>query len=84
MQYTELDEVNVKRFKEGSKAGYKCKMCRRLTSLDDSISYKGVNLVCMDCYNGFKDIFNDNYMLNTLQQAGKDLEVRYNKLIEWR
>ena len=79
MQYTEIDNINAKRFNDGCRSGYKCKMCSRLISLNNSISYKGVNLVCMRCYNRFKDIFNDNHMLATIQETGKDLE-RYNKL----
>lgn len=79
MQYTEIDIINAKRFNDNCRAGYKCKMCSRFTSLDNSISHKGVNLVCMRCYNRFKDIFNDNHILATIQQTGKDLE-RLNKL----
>ena len=46
---TRYDMVNVNQFKDGKQAGYLCSICGQYTTLDDSISHRGYNLVCNRC-----------------------------------
>ena len=43
------DKINVPRFKEGKQNGYLCSMCGQYTTLDESISHRGYNLLCRRC-----------------------------------
>ena len=43
------DKINVPNFKAGKPNGYLCSMCGQYTTLNDSVSHQGWNLVCMGC-----------------------------------
>ena len=46
---TRYDMININQFKDGKQAGYLCSMCGQYTTLHDSASYEGYNLVCNRC-----------------------------------
>ena len=43
------DKINVERYRLGQNSKYLCTLCGQYTSLDDSISHRGWNLVCTRC-----------------------------------
>jgi len=46
---TSYDRNNVPLFEKGENSKYLCSMCGQYTTLDDSISHKGYNLICCRC-----------------------------------
>lgn len=68
------DRINVPRFKEGKQNGYLCSMCGQYTSLDDSVSHKGYNLVCNRCEWKIRYIIDEIELINKIQKVGKQRE----------
>lgn len=68
------DRINVPRFKEGKQNGYLCSMCGQYTTLDESISHKGYNLLCMRCEWKMGNILGDLYILTKVHKVGKQRE----------
>lgn len=56
---TRYDMVNIKQYKEGKQNGYLCSMCGQYSTLDESVSHQGYNLVCMRCVYKMGHILND-------------------------
>lgn len=46
---TRYDMVNINQFNDDKGAGYLCSMCGQYTTLDESASHRGYNLVCNRC-----------------------------------
>lgn len=46
---TSYDRNNVPLYQKGENSKYLCSMCGQYTTLDDSISHKGYNLICNRC-----------------------------------
>ena len=44
-----IEDRNKRLFNDGKNKGYICICCRKETRLDNSASYKGVNLICNPC-----------------------------------
>ena len=52
-RYTEIDNVNKTMYLEGcfhDAPMFKCVLCEKVVSLDNSISNRGSNLICMHCF----------------------------------
>lgn len=59
---TRYDMVNVSQFNDGKGAGYLCSICGQYTTLDDSISSRGYNLVCNRCIYKIGSVLNDMHI----------------------
>lgn len=46
---TSYDRNNVPLYEKGENSKYLCSMCGQYTTLDDSVSHKGYNLICNRC-----------------------------------
>lgn len=70
------DRINVPNYKEGKQNGYLCSMCGQYTSLSDSISYKGWNLVCCRCEWKMRAILKSMgvSLINEIQNVGEKHE----------
>lgn len=64
------DRINVPKFKAGEEAGYLCNMCGQYTTRNDSVSSRGWNLVCNQCYWKFKAILGNRDILLAIQEVG--------------
>lgn len=65
------DKINVPKYEEGKEVGYLCNMCGQYTTLNDSVSHRGWNLVCNRCYWKFKSILGSYDILLEIQEVGK-------------
>ena len=67
------DRINVPNFEEGKQNGYLCSLCGQYTTLSDSVSHKGWNLVCNRCEWKMRAILNPNSvsLINDIQRVGK-------------
>lgn len=68
---TNYDRINVPRFKAGKQNGYLCSMCGQYTTLNESCSHKGYNLVCTRCCWKMSSILDTRNILELLQIKGK-------------
>lgn len=71
---TRYDTVNIKQFEEGKQNGYLCSMCGQYSTLENSVSLKGYNLVCLKCVYKMGSILNDmsvGYIIEQIHQKGK-------------
>ena len=75
---TRYDAGNTKQFEEGKQNGYLCSMCGQYSSLSDSVSHKGYNLVCMKCVYKMDSILDVpmSYTINRIQQKGLSTEKK--------
>lgn len=70
------ERINVPRFKKGDQNGYLCTMCGQYTSLNESISHKGYNLICNRCEWKMRYIIGDYDILTKIHKVGKEHEER--------
>ena len=71
------DVLNRKMYQQGARRCYTCTMCGKLVDLDDSISCRGVNLICASCaYRLSELLFNKPYsygdIMLLLHKAGEE------------
>lgn len=71
MKITNYDRINVPRFNDGKEAGYLCSMCGQYATMSESVSYKGWNLVCNQCFWKFKAILGNRDILKAIQEVGQ-------------
>lgn len=74
MVITLCDRNNVPRFRAGEHNKYLCNMCGQYTTLDDSVSHQGFNLVCNHCYYKMVSILGDTTLLEDIHEVGKEKE----------
>lgn len=76
-----FDEKNVSRFKEEKHDGYICSFCEKHTSLDDSCSHQGYNLICMPCVYRFARTFEEpvGEIVIKIQTAGRIRQIENEK-----
>lgn len=77
MTITQYDIINVQRFKLGEHNKYLCSMCGQYTTLADSVSHQGFNLVCERCYFKIRAITGDPTVLEDIHSVGKEKELEY-------
>lgn len=66
------DKYNVTEFNlENPRSRYICSMCGEITTLHDSISYAGYNLVCNKCRYKIKRVFGIDNEIQLIQDVGK-------------
>ena len=70
MKMNNYDRINVPKFKEGKENGYLCSMCGQYTTLSDSVSHQGWNLVCNRCEYKMRAILGKSHLLNEIQTVG--------------
>ena len=75
MSITQYDKNNVPRFRAGERNKYLCCMCGQYTTLDDSVSKQGFNLVCNHCYYKIMAITGDYTLLDKIQDVGREKEL---------
>lgn len=51
------DKINVPLYKDGSEKHYLCSMCGQYTTLSDSVSHQGYNMICSLCLYKISRIF---------------------------
>lgn len=68
------DRINVSRFEKGDQNGYLCSMCGQYTSLNESVSHRGYNLVCNRCDWKIKYILGDMNTLDMIHKVGEQRE----------
>lgn len=71
---TSYDRNNVPLFEKGENSKYLCSMCGQYTTLDDSISHKGYNLICCRCEWKIRSIMGleaNSLVLQAVQNKGK-------------
>ena len=66
------DKINVPLFKAGKNNSYLCSMCGQYTTLSDSASSKGWNLICNNCLYKMAHIFDEHVgnLITKLQNVG--------------
>ena len=66
------DKINVPNFIEGKQNGYLCSLCGQYTTLSDSVSHQGWNLVCNRCEYRMRAILCPNHasLLLKIQEVG--------------
>ena len=77
MTITQYDIINVHRFRLGEHNKYLCSMCGQDTTLGDSVSHQGFNLVCNHCYYKIMAITGDITLLKDIHSVGKEKESEY-------
>lgn len=65
------DILNIANFKEGKNAPYLCNVCGQYTTLDDSMSHRGCNLICNRCFYKLQYVLDDYTILEKVHNAGK-------------
>ena len=72
------DKINVPNFKEGKPNGYLCSMCGQYTTLSDSVSHIGWNLVCCRCERKMRAILKDSITtcIDEIQSVGRTRSKR--------
>lgn len=66
------DKYNVTEFNlENPQSKYICSMCGGITTLHDSISYAGYNLVCNKCRYKIKRVLGIDNEIQLIQDVGK-------------
>lgn len=66
------DKYNVTEFNlENPQSRYICSMCGEITTLHDSISYAGYNLVCNKCRYKIKRVLGIDNEIQLIQGVGK-------------
>lgn len=71
---TSYDRNNVPLFEKGEKSKYLCSMCGQYTTLDDSISHQGYNLICCKCEWKMRSILgleSNSLVLDSVHKKGK-------------
>ena len=71
---TQYDKNNVPLFEKGIDNHYLCRCCGQYTTLHDSVSHKGYNLVCNRCYYKLRLSILGRDILNDIQAIGKQRE----------
>ena len=66
------DKNNVPRFRAGEHNKYLCSMCGQYTTLSNSVSHQGFNLVCNHCFYKMMAILGDTTILEDIQDVGKE------------
>lgn len=75
MVITQYDKINAPSFSAGLHNKYVCCMCGQYTTLSDSVSHKGFNLVCNHCFYKMRAILGDDTLLTDIQNVGKEKEL---------
>lgn len=75
---TNYDRINAPRFKAGKQNGYLCSMCGQYTSLSDSCSCRGYNLVCDHCSWKMSSILDTHNIIKMIHDKGKLTEEEEN------
>lgn len=70
------DRINVPRFEKGAMNGYLCSMCGQYTSLSDSVSHEGYNLVCNRCEWKMRAITGEIDMISKIHKVGNEAKER--------
>lgn len=67
------DKINVPLFKAGKNNSYLCSMCGQYTTLSDSASSQGWNLICNHCLYKMRHILDANVgeLLVRIQNVGQ-------------
>lgn len=89
MTITQYDYLNVPRYREGLRGKYLCTMCGQYTTLSESVSHQGFNLVCNSCYYKMMSVIgvSSATLLDNIQVVGREKEkawevTKYDKDIQ--
>lgn len=77
------DRNNVPLFEKGESSTYLCSVCGQYTTLDDSISHKGYNLICCRCEWKIRHILgleSSSVVLNLVHKKGQLTESLMNDI----
>ena len=69
------DKNNVPRFRAGEPNKYLCNMCGQYTTLSESVSHRGFNLVCNHCFYKMRAILGNDNLLKDIQDVGREKEA---------
>ena len=78
---TSYDRNNVPLFEKRENSKYLCSMCGQYTTLNESISYKGYNLICCRCEWKISNILGYEttaFILDMVHKKGKLTELLMN------
>lgn len=78
---TSYDRNNVPLYEKGENSKYLCSMCGQYTTLDESISHKGYNLICCRCEWKIRSILGyetNAFVLDMVQKKGHLTELLMN------
>ena len=71
------DKYNVNEFKlENPQSKYICSMCGEITTLRDSVSHVGYNLVCNKCRYKIRRVLGIDNEILLIQNVGKAHELK--------
>ena len=70
------DKINIPLFRTGNSGGYLCSMCGQYTTLSDSTSYRGYNMICNHCLYKMAHIFDKSVgdLVLLIHEEGKRRE----------
>lgn len=74
MSISLYDKNNVPRYRAGEHNKYLCSMCGQYTTLSDSVSSQGFNLVCNHCFYKMRSLLRSNTLLAEIQAVGREKE----------
>ena len=80
---TSYDRNNVPLYEKGENSKYLCSMCGQYTTLDESISHKGYNLICCRCEWKIRHIMGleaSSVVLESVQRKGALTESLMNDI----
>ena len=68
------DKINVPSFEAGEHNKYICSMCGQYTTISDSVSSKGWNLICNHCLYKMQHILDENVgeLIIKIQKTGQN------------
>lgn len=75
--HNNYDRINVSNYRVKMTNKYLCSMCGQYTTLEESISYKGFNLICRRCEAKVKHLFGINNTLELIHKKGQEKEEHY-------
>ena len=74
MKINPYDEHNISLFGTGKDKPYICSMCGQRTTLNDSVSNRGYNLVCNRCLYKMQRILGRYDILSDIQRVGIEIQ----------
>lgn len=80
----QYDRNNVPKFLKHDENAYLCSICGQYTSLHDSVSCQGYNLICSKCEFKLRHLLDNDEILLDIQKAGHAKMMEYEHIFKDR
>lgn len=72
----DVDKLNRQKFLNNDKKGYCCLVCDYMIDANESVSYRGYNLICITCFHKIQEVIGLNKpLLDYIHNVGKEFEA---------